>query len=123
MTRYFPATHDPILRQLFQAMLSDDQIGERMGLHWQVIRRNRLRLGLGSQKSVQPAEPVPASAYEPTNPVLIARQTLGSRATERSGGYFLDGRPVSAPDLVREANRKRVAEGQQQIGPRQWRVP
>jgi hypothetical protein len=126
MTTYFPDEHDKILRHLFQCQLSDVQIAERMGLHWQTIRRNRDRLNLGSPKKAyqvhRPAEPLAPALPEPTNPVLIALRTLGRRASEGNGHYLLDGVPISAPDLVRAANRKRVEDGKNQIGPLQWRV-
>ncbi|OWK42163.1 hypothetical protein [Fimbriiglobus ruber] len=127
MTRYFPDTHDAILRHLFQCRMSDEQIAERMGLGWQTIRRNRERLGLGMPNkrethSNRPEEPLPRITPEPTNPILIARQTLGKRVTESNGCYLLDRTPTSAPDLVREANRVRLKLGREQFGPEAWRV-
>ena len=128
MTRYHPATHDPIVKHLFQSQMSDEQIGERLGgLCGQTIRRQRERLGLGlprgrGQYSKTPEEPLPRPTPEPTNPILIARQTLGARVRERNGCYLLDATPVSAPDMVREANRVRVKIGHEQFGPAGWRV-
>jgi len=126
MTVYFPDQHDKILRHLFQCKLSDAQIAERLGMHHNTIRRNRQRLNLGLPKKPyntgRPDEPLAPALPEPTNPVLMAVRTLYPRVSEKNGHYLLDGVPISAPDLVRAANRKRVDDGKQQIGPEAWRV-
>ncbi|WP_020472390.1 hypothetical protein [Zavarzinella formosa] len=126
MTRYYPDLHDKSVRHLFQCMLSDQQIAERMGMSWQTIRRARQRLGLGLPRKDcnvrRPAEPLPPQGMDENNPLVAARITLGKRLEERTSGYFLDGVPVSAPDMVREANRVRAANGQDQVGPPNWRV-
>ncbi|WP_020471498.1 hypothetical protein [Zavarzinella formosa] len=125
MTVYHPGIHDPILKRLFQCVMSDEQIAERMGMSWQTIRRNRERIGLGLAKKLhvsgKPSEPLPPLGPEPTSPVQIAKNVLGHRVMERNGCYLLDGTPIKAPDMVREANRVRIKRGQSPFGPEEWR--
>ena len=128
MTRYYPETHDPVVRHLFQCKMSDEQIAERLGVGWHTVRRHRLRLNLGPPGDRDPAfarpacEPLPPNAPEPTSPVQIAKLTLGSRVSERNGGYVLDRTPISTADMVREANRIRIGRGLPPFGPEAWRA-
>lgn len=126
MTVYHPPTHDPIVRHLFQCGLSDAQIGERIGMSKQTVRRARERMQLGAPtkgyRKGSPLERLPSNGPDENNPVVVARLTLGKRIEERSAGYFLEGVPISTPDMVREANRVRVSRGQNQFGPSNWRV-
>lgn len=48
---------------------------------------------------------------EPPSRLDAAKRILGARVTEdRAGFYRLDGRPVSAMDLLREAGRVEAAK-------------
>jgi hypothetical protein len=125
MTRYFPATHDPVLKHLFQCSMSDEQIAERIGVSWQTIRRHRERLGLGYPtivSQVKNEEVIPPRTFDPNNPMVVAFNTLGPRLTEMKGTYRLDGTPTRFFDLMRETNRELAKQGKSQVGPNEWRV-
>ncbi len=66
--------------------------------------------------------PLPPDRELPSSPITIARRTLGERLEERSGAFFLDGRPIKTGEMVKAANRVRVTEGREQFGPEHWRV-
>jgi hypothetical protein len=127
MTRYYPATHDPIVRHLFQCLMDDEQIGDRIGgVSAGTIRRARERLGLGfPAKDEQPNRQleIPPRSYDPNNPMIVAHNTLGSRLTEVNGAYRLDNTPTKFFELMRETNRVLKQQGKDQIGPSDWRVP
>ncbi len=125
MTRYVPETHDTIIRHLFQCKLSDQQIGERMGLSRQTVRRHRERLNLGlpkhptmPKKEQTPLEPLP----DQNRPMAFAYATFQSRLTEVGGGYRLDGVPIRFFDLMKATNACRAGRGMEQWGPIEWRV-
>ena len=54
-------------------------------------------------------ERMPEKAEGKPNPVAVALATLGSRLTERNGGYWLDNKPARFMDVMRETNRIRKA--------------
>lgn len=125
--RYCQETDDPVVRRLFQCQMGDAEIGLRLDVDPRAVGSARQRLNLGWPKGRPPAinrptEPLAPAFPEPTNPVLIAVRTLYPRVSEKDGAYRLDSVPISAPDLVRAANRKRVEDGRPQIGPEAWRV-
>jgi hypothetical protein len=127
--RYFPKTHDPILTEMNQKWRrTDREIADEMGFDLCTITPNRKRLGLPTNPRPRPmqhrTEPnaIPAPP-DRLNPVAMAIHILGARVTERNGCYVLDGRrPISAPDMVREANRVRLRMELEQFGPVGWRV-
>ena len=127
MTRYYPPTHDPIVRHLFQCKMSDEQIAERIGdVGWQTVRRARERLGLGfPAKEDQPNRQleIPSRSIDPDSPMVVASHTLGLRLTEVNGAYRLDGTPTRFFDLMRETNRVLKKQGKDQFGQPEWRVP
>lgn len=129
MIRYDPEIHDILVRSGFQQGLSDHQIAANIhpDMSWRAVQRNRQRLNLGLPKGLKPAklrekeERLPHGP-DPTSPVQIAKFMLGPRLIERNGTYVLDRTPISTGDMVREANRIRVRQGLDQVGPEIWRV-
>ena len=125
MRRYRRDTDDATLATLFRASLTDEQIAEQMHVALSAVTDARQRLSLfRANPRKKPAETEPPHAPVSTCPIARARRELGGRISEKNGSYWLDGRcPVSARDMVREANRVLVKASREQVGPPHWRVP
>ena len=124
MTRYDAAKYDDQVRLLFKAGYGFEGIARVLGeFDARTIRRHCLRMGLlAAAPHANPVRTPTPAGPDPTNPVEHARRILGSRVTERGGAYWLDNRrPVSARELVQEANRARARDGKPPIGPEGWR--
>jgi hypothetical protein len=68
-------------------------------------------------------EQKPRPSRQKQNPIAVARVWLGNRLVEKPSGYWLDGVPVNLDTFMRETNLVLKANGAEQIGPDQWRVP
>ena len=124
MTRYNSPQHDDQVRLLHNAGYTPEKIaGILKDFDAKTIRRHCVRMGLIAAAPHARPERIPAhTGNDPANPVEHARLVLGKRVTERNGSYWLDGRrPVSARDLVKEANRVRARDGLLPFGPESWR--
>lgn len=124
--KYISGIADPVLIELLGLGLTDSQIAVRMKFSRQTICQRRARLGLEANFETRGAklarDAVPKPPEHVPSPVDLARRILGCRVTERNGAYWLDGRrPVSAKELVWEANRVRLKRGQEPFGPEAWR--
>lgn len=126
MTHYNRSIEDPVLTSLNKLGWTDQQIADARGYDRSIVNHHRKRLGLPPNH--EPRVPrlvaeAPRSLPETkVSPVELARAILGRRAVERNGGYWLDGCPVSTVNMVKEANRVRVRDGEDQFGPPGWRV-
>jgi hypothetical protein len=93
-----------------------------MGFSKSLIQQRRLFLGLRANGFHAKAAPEQSLRAIPDyNPVAAAVGYLGAEDRGEKG-YFWKGRPMSAKDLVIEANKLRKQRGQEQIGPPAWRV-
>ena len=125
MTRYDAKRHDDQVRLLSNAGYEAGQIARILkDFDAKTIRRQLVRMGLVDVRPYSKPTPTPPDhGPDPRNPVEHARLILGKRVTERGGAYWLDGRlPVSAKQLVQEANRVRVRNGEPEFGPPGWRA-
>ena len=57
-----------------------------------------------------------ASPKPKVNPLALAHHWLKRRLVEKESGFWLDGRPVSLDQVMRETNRVLKANGVEQVG-------
>lgn len=123
MSHYNPELHDPIVIRLHKHGHIVNEIYRLlidMGIPviMQDVSSAMKRLGL--KKHVRPT-PMTKLGQEPPppkdrpNPLFNAKAWLGDRLVEKTGGYWLDGRPVSTTQMIREYNRLRVVSGLIQV--------
>lgn len=120
---YDPPKHDTALIRLHKE-------GHTMNDIWRILNIMEIRaskedvswamrrLGLKSNIKVVHARPDINDRPLPKNkenPIALARHALGQRIIEKPSGYWMDNRPVSVTEIMKEYNRLRIAIGQQQI--------
>lgn len=118
MKKWDDERDNPTLISLNAAGWNDGRIAELMGIGIKVINARRNQLGIGPAKQARDTSP-----KDEPNPIFAAAMLLGTRMTERDGGYWLDGRPIRLTPLMQTANEVRLAQGMPQLGPLHWRVP
>lgn len=124
--RYDPETDDRVVRHLFQCMMSDEQIADRLDVSHTAIPSARARMGLGRPKGRQPIvkkedDSVPPGGDQ-NKPLALARITLQGRLEVKPDHFRLDGKPTTLQDILIEANRVRVSRGEEQVGYERFRV-
>ena len=79
-----------------------------------------------SAPAVPERSPLDRPTYRPKpkpNPVAVAHSCLKSRLVEKESGFWLDGRPASLDQVMREANRLLKARGVEQVvNSDRWKV-
>lgn len=124
--RYDPETDDRVVRHLFQCMLSDEQIADRLNVSPTAIPPARGRMGLGRPKGRQPIVKKEDDCAPPggdqNKPLALARVTLQGRLEFKADHFRLDGKPTTLQAILVEANRVRVSRGEEQLGHERFRV-
>lgn len=126
--RYNRDRDDPKVRHLARCQFSEEAIAARLLLDLRSVRIALDRLNLSPpRKNISPTdkpeEPLPQKSADLNSPMPIAFLTFGERLKEVNGAYRLDGTPIRFFDLMKQVNRVRRSNGQDQIGPADWRTP
>ena len=111
--------------ELIAQRVPDSVVSQMTGFNAGTIANWRMQLGLPKPqpkpdiKLDRQKEPPPPKVQ--LSPVTRAVHVLGGRVTQKRGGYWLDGRPVSIWVLIDEADRLGREWGMEPI--RTWRKP